>query len=169
MNRVVGHGRRTTVGLLVLCVAVVVGLLLAQGGATDGTGGAAASSPGQASRIPAPEGTGLPAPAVEDPAASQTPESGLETVAESDLPGEAHDTLELIRSGGPFPFRQDDATFFNREGILPQRPRDYYREYTVRTRGSPDRGARRIVAGEGGDLFYTADHYDSFVQIEEGR
>ena len=80
------------------------------------------------------------------------------------LPGEARDTLALIESDGPFPYRQDGATFQNREQRLPRREPGYYREYTVETPGSADRGARRIIAG--GDppdeFFYTDDHYGSF-------
>lgn len=80
------------------------------------------------------------------------------------LPPEARDTLRLLARGGPFPHRQDGAVFQNRERLLPAQPRGYYREYTVRTPGSRDRGARRIVAG--GDppveFFYSDDHYRSF-------
>ena len=39
-----------------------------------------------------------------------------------------------------------------------QRPRGYYREYTARTPGEPDRGARRLVFGRAGDIYYTDDH-----------
>ncbi len=80
------------------------------------------------------------------------------------LPPEAHDTLALIEAGGPFPYRQDGATFQNREHRLPERERGYYREYTVDTPGSPDRGPRRIVAGGDppSEFFYTDDHYGSF-------
>ncbi len=78
------------------------------------------------------------------------------------LPPEAIDTLLLIEAGGPFPYFQDDGTFQNREGILPDHPRGYYREYTVETPGAPDRGPRRVVAGSGGERYYTVDHYDSF-------
>jgi ribonuclease T1 len=84
------------------------------------------------------------------------------------LPSEALATLDLIRRGGPFPYRKDGTLFQNREGRLPDRPRGYYREYTVPTPGSPDRGARRIIAG--GDppreYYYTPDHYRSFRPIE---
>ena len=80
----------------------------------------------------------------------------------ANLPRQARDTVRLILAGGPFPFDRHGATFQNREGLLPARPRGYYREYTVITPGSNDRGARRIVAGEGGELYYTDDHYDSF-------
>ena len=83
------------------------------------------------------------------------------------LPVQVHDTLRRIQAGGPFPYRQDDGVFYNREGLLPQRARGYYREYTVATPGARDRGARRIVTG--GDppteFYYTADHYRSFQRI----
>jgi ribonuclease T1 len=84
------------------------------------------------------------------------------TVHLAELPREALVTLELIDVGGPFPYRQDGQTFGNRERLLPIRPADHYREYTVETPGSPDRGARRIVGGADGERYFTDDHYDSF-------
>ena len=80
------------------------------------------------------------------------------------LPPEAIDTLTLIARGGPYPYRQDDGTFGNRERRLPPQTRGYYREYTVKTPGSRDRGARRIIAGGQPpvEYFYTDDHYRSF-------
>jgi ribonuclease T1 len=83
------------------------------------------------------------------------------------LPPEGRQTLTLIKQGGPFPHAKDGVTFHNREGLLPQQPRGYYREYTVPTPGTSNRGARRIVAGRGGDYWYTADHYRSFKRIRE--
>jgi ribonuclease T1 len=83
------------------------------------------------------------------------------------LPPEARETLALIKAGGPFPYARDGTVFRNREGLLPARPRGYYREYTVRTPGARDRGARRIVAGKGGEYYYTHDHYRSFKRIRE--
>jgi Guanyl-specific ribonuclease Sa len=97
------------------------------------------------------------------------PVSGLPWVAESALPPEARDTLALIEAGGPFPYpRNDNQTFFNREGLLPREGRGYYREFTVETPGSDDRGPRRIITGAGGEKYWTADHYDSFSRIREG-
>jgi ribonuclease T1 len=84
-----------------------------------------------------------------------------------DLPAEAQQTLELIRNNGPFPYRQDGSTFGNRERRLPLRANGYYREYTVKTPGAKDRGARRIVAGNGGEFYYTADHYRTFMRIRD--
>jgi len=88
-------------------------------------------------------------------------------VSRGDLPPEARQTLERIAAGGPHPYRRDGAVFHNREGRLPARPSGYYREYTVRTPGRADRGARRIVAGQGGERFYTPDHYRTFRRIRE--
>jgi ribonuclease T1 len=85
----------------------------------------------------------------------------------AELPIEARATLELIKAGGPFPYRQDGRVFGNRERLLPRKTRGYYREYTVRTPDAADRGARRIVAGNSGEYYYTDDHYRSFRRIIE--
>ena len=84
-----------------------------------------------------------------------------------ELPAEARQTVELIRKGGPFPYPRDGAVFGNREKLLPAHARGWYREYTVKTPGARDRGARRIVAGRDGTLYYTDDHYRSFKRIRE--
>lgn len=86
------------------------------------------------------------------------------------LPPQARDTWALVHAGGPFPYRKDGTVFGNRERLLPLHPRGFYREYTVRTPGSPDRGARRIVCGglpptAPEACYYTADHYASFARI----
>ncbi len=99
--------------------------------------------------------------------AQMDPESGLPMVALATLPVEARDTLALIDRGGPFPSAKDGAVFGNRERLLPAQPSGFYREYTVPTPGEDDRGPRRIVTGDDGDqLFYTADHYASFVRVD---
>jgi ribonuclease T1 len=95
-------------------------------------------------------------------------DSTLPVVAEDRLPAEARATLELIDAGGPFPYDRDGVVFENREELLPEREHGYYAEYTVPTPGADDRGARRIVAGEGAEFYYTADHYRSFVVIDRG-
>ena len=93
------------------------------------------------------------------------PFTDLPQISVALLPSEAWDTLDLISESGPYPFSKDDSVFQNREGILPDHPRGYYREYTVTTPGADNRGARRIVAGKAGELFYTENHYNSFAEI----
>lgn len=101
------------------------------------------------------------------PAATQQQASGLEqSVPDATERAELAKVLDLIERGGPFPHKQDGAVFGNREGRLPQQPRGYYHEYTVRTPGERTRGARRVVRGDGGELYYTRDHYRTFMRVD---
>ena len=99
------------------------------------------------------------------------PAGGTTTVSVVELPRQGRETYELIRQGGPFPHDKDGMVFGNRERQLPIEKRGYYREYTVATPGSRDRGARRIVCGgpprTPHACYYTADHYASFRKIVE--
>ena len=95
------------------------------------------------------------------------PDNAVTEVPLAELPREARDTVALIHKGGPFPYARDGVTFANREGRLPREKRGYYREYTVKTPGERTRGARRIIAGRGGELYYTDDHYNHFRRIRE--
>jgi ribonuclease T1 len=105
-------------------------------------------------------------PAVPDVESGDTdPHSGLPWVLEDDLPVFAQGTLAIIDQGGPYPFDRDGVTFENREGILPDEQRGYYAEYTVPEPGSTDRGPLRIVTGDGGEYYWTEDHYESFERI----
>ncbi|MET9962184.1 ribonuclease domain-containing protein [Streptomyces sp. NPDC006326] len=132
-------------GALFLCVVLV-------GAAGCGSGGAHGVRSGTA----APSHSRAPAPGWA---------KGMATVRADALPQEARDVLALIDKGGPYPYRQDGSVFGNFEKVLPPHPRGYYHEFTVRTPGERDRGARRIVTGEGGEFFYTADHYESFKAV----
>jgi len=92
------------------------------------------------------------------------------TVALSTLPEQAQQTYRRVLNGGPFPYTKDGIVFGNRERQLPAKKRGYYREYTVKTPGASDRGARRIVCGgpqptQPDSCFYTDDHYASFRRI----
>ncbi|MGW7684978.1 ribonuclease domain-containing protein [Kribbella sp. NPDC054772] len=97
--------------------------------------------------------------------------AAIDRCALSSLPSQASDTLKLIHSGGPFPYRQDGTVFSNREGVLPDESSGYYHEYTVVTPGSPDRGARRLIGGGAKTtpehVYYTSDHYASFCEVDE--
>ncbi|MBK9234764.1 MAG: ribonuclease [Rhodoferax sp.] len=96
-------------------------------------------------------------------------ESSSSTVALTDLPVQGQQTYALILRGGPFEFEKDGVVFGNRERLLPNHKRGYYREYTVKTPGSRNRGQRRIVCGgvprTPDTCYYTADHYASFRKI----
>jgi ribonuclease T1 len=92
----------------------------------------------------------------------------MTAVPASTLPAEARDVIRRIHDGGTFQYRQDGLTFDNREGRLPAEPRGYYREYTVATPGAADRGARRLILGRDGELYYTPDHYRSFQWVLRG-
>ena len=99
------------------------------------------------------------------------PAGTVGAVAVTDLPPEAQQTLRLIKAGGPFPYSKDGIVFGNYEGILPQRKRGYYREYTVTTPRARNRGARRIIVGgspaDAAEYYYTGNHYVTFVRIQE--
>ncbi|MGI9135163.1 MAG: ribonuclease domain-containing protein [Rhodoferax sp.] len=96
-------------------------------------------------------------------------ESPQASVALSSLPAQGQETYQRIRQGGPFRYAKDGEVFGNRERALPAHTRGYYREYTVKTPGSKDRGTQRIVCGGPAttpvECFYTADHYASFRKI----
>jgi ribonuclease T1 len=145
---------------LAAVLVLVVGLGMVLSSTQEGpvsppvpAGSTAAAAPGRS--------TAASAPAVDG--------SGLEAVPASSLPPEARETLALIARGGPYPYSRDGAVFSNFERLLPRKPGGYYKEFTVRTPGESDRGARRIVVGESGDKYYTPDHYESFFHILEGK
>lgn len=101
-----------------------------------------------------------------------TPYTSIETVRLADLPPQGKATYQAILRGGPFAYEKDGVVFGNRERLLPSRQRGYYREYTVKTGGSHNRGAQRIVCGGAqptapDGCFYTSDHYASFRKIVE--
>ena len=132
------RSQRSIIGLVVAVIAALVTWYAASGGSPTTT----------------PFGDGV------------DPVSGLAWIAESELPSEALDTLKDIDNGGPYAYPgRDDSIFTNREGLLPDHESGYYREYTVITPGSDDRGARRIVRGDADEFYYTDDHYESFRRI----
>jgi ribonuclease T1 len=92
-----------------------------------------------------------------------------QSIAVRELPKQGQETLALIDVGGPFASNRDGIAFNNRERILPKEKRGYYREYTVRTPGVKNRGARRIVCGGNQRVadacYYSDDHYQSFKCI----
>lgn len=169
-------GQRSIVGLVLALVMAAVVWWTQGDGATPGTDTGAGSP--SATRSAAPSASDSPTheytetnTPVSEPSqqsgqqSSTDPVSGLPWVRLAALPPEAAETVDLIDAGGPFPEDEDGGTFGNREELLPDRPSGYYAEYTVPTPGADDRGARRIVAGDAGELYWTDDHYRSFERI----
>lgn len=108
-------------------------------------------------------------PTVLPATASTSSVQSVGSICYSALPSQAYDTLRLIDKGGPFPYSQDGVVFSNREHVLPSEASGYYHEYTVKTPGSPTRGARRIVTGQQSDEdYYTSDHYATFDLVDRG-
>ena len=108
--------------------------------------------------------------------AHQPAQGGLPAITVAELPAEARDTLRAIKrvpgqkffvQGGPFAYPRDGAVFKNFERILPKQPRGYYHEYTVKTPGARNRGARRIISGGNDEYYFTSDHYQTFKRIRE--
>jgi len=93
----------------------------------------------------------------------------VQSIAVAELPPEAREMLHLIQQGGPFPYPRDGVVFGNHEHMLPYQPRGYYHEYTVKTPGARNRGARRIVCGPLTECYYSGDHYRTFQRIVEGQ
>ncbi|MBM7515349.1 ribonuclease domain-containing protein [Nocardioides nitrophenolicus] len=157
--------RRTTqVVSSIVTVVLLVGVWWLQARGGDDAGPSRASqSPSVAST---PSATTSARPSATPTRSASRDEDGVAYVDLADLPPEAAETVALIDAGGPFPYPgKDGSTFGNFEGVLPDRPRGYYAEYTVDTPGLSHRGARRIIAGDGGELYWTEDHYESFERI----
>jgi ribonuclease T1 len=101
-----------------------------------------------------------------DASSPATHDAATGWVDAADLPSQARRVLAEIDEGGPFEYPgKDGSVFGNYEGLLPTEPSGYYHEYTVDTPGASTRGARRIITGRGGELYYTDDHYNSFRRI----
>lgn len=145
---------------IALVLAVVLGIWLLNG-RDPGTG--TGSAPDSTSH----SGTTYVGSYDEDGSGMSSAYAGgrLPTLVVTDLPVQAREVLELIDAGGPFAHKEDGGAFGNYEGLLPDEPRGYYAEYTVDTPGSDDRGARRIVAGDDGERYWTDDHYASFAVV----
>ncbi len=150
-------GQRSLIGLLIALLTVAVVWW------TQGDGNTPGAAPESAQETSSQTSSSARSTVPTD--GDTDPDSGLPIIRIADLPPEAVETLRLIDEGGPFPYDRDGVTFENREDLLPEQGRGYYREYTVETPGSDDRGARRIVTGSGAEFFWTDDHYSSFSRI----
>jgi len=137
--------RRPLIALIVLIVALAIGYAV-NALSDSGSDG----KPGTSTSAPAPSAS-----------------TSHGAVPLSSLPSQAADTVALIKSGGPFPYPDNDGVVFhNDERALPAHPDGWYHEYTVSTPGASTRGTRRIVTGKDGTYYYTGDHYEHFVVVD---
>lgn len=145
--------RAALVALAVLAALVLVGTFARPGSAPPApTGGAAPPASSACATVSA---------QVPGEAASRLPVQPL-----CALPPEAAAVYAQIRTGGPYRYERDGIVFANAERLLPAEPRGYYHEFTVPTPGEGDRGARRLITGSEQELYYTGDHYGSFVVVD---
>ncbi|MFE7637197.1 ribonuclease [Kitasatospora sp. NPDC001119] len=166
------------VAVLILAVLAGAGYLLANQG--SGHPKAAASATTSAAAGATTSGATAPKPSAPKPSppaggAGTTPaaagtwvptDPAMADVCRTKLPSQAQDTLGLIAKGGPYPYNRDGIVFENRESRLPKKSGGYYHEYTVVTPGSNDRGTRRVVTGDSGEQYWSADHYATFQEID---
>jgi guanyl-specific ribonuclease Sa len=81
-------------------------------------------------------------------------------------------TLDRIARGEHFPHRNDGSVFQNRplpgrqEPELPRKPNGYYHEYVHPTPDIDGPGPQRIIVGQGGEYYYTPDHYQTFIALQ---
>jgi ribonuclease T1 len=148
--------RLIVIGLGVLLIGALIGWS-ARGGSSSAV---APSSSARSTSV-----------AVTTSSADSKPSSGCPAITADDtvtidrLPPEAAETLQAIDAGPPYPFKKDGTVFQNREKVLPKQANGYYHEFTVVTPGSSDRGARRVIAGDCDERWYTDDHYATFQLI----
>lgn len=160
-----GLGQRiATIALLLLALIAAIALL--SRGAGDGRSSGGSPSPFTAQSYGSDtSASGESGRSGSSASSKQAPDDGLTTVRLSQLPRQARETVALIDDGGPYPYRRDGVVFGNRERVLPRQASGWYHEYTVSTPGSSDRGARRIVTGKDGTMYYTDDHYETFRRV----
>lgn len=137
------------------------------------------AQPRPAPRPVKPTAATVPAPAPV-PAASQPSSTIVRNVVVYDLRGrkinlgdvDLAPTLERIKAGERLEHRNDGSVFHNypasggRGCLLPQKPDGYYHEYVHPTPGVSGPGPQRIIIGGHGEIYYTPDHYESFIPIQ---
>jgi guanyl-specific ribonuclease Sa len=96
----------------------------------------------------------------------------VRNIEDAKLTQEQHEaiahTLQRIAAGEKDPHRNDGAIFRNIEKLLDKKPYGYYTEYVVRQNQNDRRspGAQRLVLGREGEIYYTPDHYQTFIRIQ---
>lgn len=75
------------------------------------------------------------------------------------------EVVKRIRGQLKDAFPKDSTPYRNQgPGYLPQRPEGYYQEYTV-PQANGARGPERIITGANGEMYFSPDHYYTFIPI----
>ncbi|HEY3270345.1 MAG TPA: ribonuclease domain-containing protein [Geothrix sp.] len=107
----------------------------------------------------------------EAPAPTQ-PQAQVQQALSDSVPAHARETLAYIRQHGYAPSGYVGGRIFgNYEGVLPRydtrRKRIEYREWDVQPKAEGrNRGAERLVTGSDGRVWYTSDHYRTFIEVK---
>jgi guanyl-specific ribonuclease Sa len=102
---------------------------------------------------------------VEEEAAKGSTQLTTRFVSTADGIVDVSPTLNRISSGVKFPHRNDGSIFKNLEGLLPNKPAGYYNEFVHPIPGMKGPGPMRIVTGQGGEMWFTPNHYKTFIPI----
>lgn len=100
------------------------------------------------------------------------PQAQVQAAPQDPIPAHARETLVYIRQHGYAPPGYVGGRVFgNYEGQLPRynarRKRIEYREWDVRPKAEGrSRGAERLVTGNDGRAWYSADHYRTFTEVK---
>lgn len=106
------------------------------------------------------------------PQAPVPPPVQAQVAVQDPIPAHARETLAYVRQHGYAPPGYVGGRVFgNYEGLLPRynnkRKRIEYREWDVRLRAEgKNRGSERLVTGNDGRAWYTADHYRTFLEVK---
>ncbi len=85
--------------------------------------------------------------------------------------GQALDAMKFIKNGQRVPGAQGGRVFHNKEMKLPSETNAgkpiNYKEWDLcpKPAGAPNRGTERIVTGDDGRVYFTKDHYKSFIDV----
>jgi guanyl-specific ribonuclease Sa len=77
-------------------------------------------------------------------------------------------TFRRIANGDNFPHRNEGSVYRNDPPLLPAQPYGYYSEYVVAPPSLPgfrSPGTQRVLIGASGEIYYTPDHYSTFIRI----
>ena len=105
------------------------------------------------------------------PPPNQT-QAQVQVTPQDPIPSHVRETLVYVRQHGfAPPGYVGGRVFGNYEGLLPRynlrRKRIEYREWDVRPRAEGrNRGAERLVTGNDGRAWYSADHYRTFLEVK---